>query len=66
MLSAEVIALAGLVDDALGIRKQLEFILKLSMALHMLTDSNNLLKIISKGSFKNEKRIILEIYVADE
>ena len=64
ILSAEVVAFADLIDDALAIRKQLEFILKHPIPVHMLTDSRSLFNIISKGNRTNEKRIMLDIYAA--
>ena len=56
MLSAEVIEFADLTDDALAIRRKLEFILKLPVPVHILTDSKSLFDIIFKRSITIEKR----------
>ena len=48
VLSAEVIAFAELLDDALAIRKQLKFVLRQPIPGHVLADSKSLLDIISK------------------
>ena len=64
VLSAEVSAFADLTDDALAIRKQLEFILIQPVPVHILTDSKSLSDIISKKSRTYEKRIMLNIYAA--
>ena len=62
VLFAEVIAFANLFDDALTIRKQLEFVLRQLIQVRILTDSKNLFDIISKGGRTSEKRIMLDIY----
>ena len=61
ILSAEVIAFPDLFDDALAIRKQLEFALRQPMPVHILTDSKSLLGIIRKGIRMSEKRIMLDV-----
>ena len=62
ILSAEVIAFADLFDDAFAIRKQLEFVLRQSIPVHILTDVKSLFNIISRGSRTSEKRNMLDTY----
>ena len=48
VLSAEVIAFADFFDDALAIRKQLEFVLRQPIPVHILTYFKSLFDNISK------------------
>ena len=64
ILSAEVIAFAELFNDALKIRKQLEFVLRQPISVHILTDSKSLFDIIYTGSRTSQKRVILDIYAS--
>ena len=63
MFSAEVISSAGLFYDAVAIRKQPEFMLRLPIPVHILSDLKSLFDMISKGSSTSEKRLILDIYM---
>ena len=56
-----MIAFADLFDEALAIRKQLEFALRLPIPVCILTDSKSMFDIISKGSRTSEKRAMLDI-----
>lgn len=64
VLFAEVMEFADLFDDEFVIHTELEKILNRAVPLHLLTDSESLFHIISKGSPTSEKRITLDIYVA--
>ena len=66
VLSAEVIAFADLLDDALAIRSQLEHALQVTVPMHLLTDSKSLFDVVSKGSRTSEKRIILDIHATKQ
>ena len=48
VVSAGVISFADLFDDELAIRKQLEFVLRQPIPIHILTDSKSLFEIVSK------------------
>ena len=58
----EVIAFAYLFDDAVAVRKQLEFILRQPILVHILTDSKIILDIISKVFRTSEKRVMFNRY----
>ena len=61
VLSAEVIAFAGLFDDAMAIRSQMEHALQQTVPMRLMTDLKSLFDIISKESRTSEKRIMLDI-----
>ena len=66
VFSMEVIVFADLFDDVLALRSQIEHALCRAMTMHLLTDSNSLFDIISKGIRRSEKRVMLDIYAARE
>ena len=53
---------ADLFDDALAIRKQLEFFLRQAIPVQIFAYSKRLFDIISKRSQASEKRIMLDMY----
>ena len=59
-----MIAFADLIDDALAIRKQLEWVLRQPIPVHILMDSKSLFDIITKRGRKSKKQIMLDINVA--
>lgn len=63
-LSAEVIALEDLFDDASAIRSQLEQATCRELPIHLMANSKSLFDITSEGSRTNEKRIMIDIYNA--
>ena len=66
VLSAEVIVLPDLFDDALALKSQIEHALQHTVPVHLLTDSKSLFNIISKGSRTSEKRIMLDVHATRE
>ena len=58
-LSAEVIALADLFDNALAIRKQLEFSIRQPISVQILTDSKSLFDIITKEAARAKSELSL-------
>ncbi len=62
VLSAEAIAFADMVDDALASQSQMEQALERTPLMHLLTDSKSLFDITSKGSRTSEKRIMIDIH----
>ena len=64
VLAAEVIIFADLFDDAYALRSEFEHALGRSLPVQLITDSNSLFDIISKGSRASEKRIMLERHAA--
>ena len=61
VLGAEIIAFADMFDKAISIRHQVEEILKQRVALQLLTDSKSLVDVISKGSRKSERKLMIDI-----
>ena len=64
VLHAEAIAFADLLDDALAVRKQLEFMFWQATPVHMITDSKSRFDIIAEGSRTGKKRIMIDKYAA--
>ena len=62
VLSTEVVTFVDLFDNELVISKNLEFLLRQPILLHILTDPKSLFEIISKGSRTNGKLIMLYMY----
>ena len=62
VLSATVIAFADLLDDALAIRKQLEFVLRQPIPEHIPMESKSMFDIISKENPTCDKRAMPDIY----
>ena len=59
-----MLAFADLLNDALEIRKLLEFVLRQPIPGNILTDPKSLLDIISKGRHTREKQIIFDTYAS--
>ena len=61
LLCAEVIDCANLFDDNLSIHKQLEFIVRQHIPIHILMDSKGIFDMISRGSCTNLMRVMLDL-----
>ena len=66
VLAVEMIAFVDIFDEAFAIKSTIEMTISNSVELHLLTDSKSLFDIISKGSRKNEKRLMLDVHAARE
>ena len=64
VLAAEVIAFANMFDESFAIKDTIEVAIANSVQLHLLTDSKSFFDTISKGNRTNEKRLMLDVYVA--
>ena len=63
-LSAEANAFADLYDGTYAPRSQMEHALSRALPMHVLTGSKSLYDVVSKVSNASEKRLMLDIHVA--